>query len=56
MISTTDERGIINNFAKDPVASAVEYPSKAQQRRYWIMGAVSTVFMAGVLALAYAVS
>jgi hypothetical protein len=56
MISTTDERGVINNFAKDPVPSAADYPSEAQQRRYWIMGAASAVFMAGVFALAFAVS
>ncbi|MBX2862738.1 MAG: ssl1498 family light-harvesting-like protein [Leptolyngbyaceae cyanobacterium MAG.088] len=56
MISTTDERGVINNFAKDPVTSVAEYPSKAQQRRYWIMGAATTVMMAGVVAIAFAVS
>lgn len=56
MISTTDERGIINNFARDPVPSAAEYPTPAQQRRYWIMGAVSTVFMSGVIGLAIYVS
>lgn len=56
MITTTDERGIINNFAKDPATSAAEYPTPAQQRRYWIMGAVTTVFMSGVVGLAIAVS
>jgi hypothetical protein len=56
MLSTTDERGVINNFAKDPIPSVAEYPSKSQQRRYWVMGAASTVFMAGVFALAFAVS
>lgn len=56
MISTTDERGIINNFAKDPKTSAAEYPSPAQQRRYWVLGAVSAVFMSGVVAIAVAVS
>jgi hypothetical protein len=56
MLSTTDERGVINNFAKDPIPSVADYPSEAQQRRYWIMGAASAAFMAGVFALAFAVS
>lgn len=56
MLTTTDDRGLLNNFAKDPKTSAAEYPSADQQRRYWIMGAASTVFMAGLMAVAFAVS
>ncbi|MGB7413404.1 MAG: ssl1498 family light-harvesting-like protein [Thermosynechococcaceae cyanobacterium] len=56
MISTTDERGVINNFARDPEAYAAEYPSSSQQRTYWVLGVVSAVFMSGVLAVAFAVS
>lgn len=56
MISTTDERGVINNFAKDPKTRVAEYPSPAQQRTYWFMGIAATLFMSGVFALAYAVS
>jgi hypothetical protein len=48
MISTTDERGVINNFAKDPEPYPAEYPTPSQQRTYWILGAV--------LAIAFAVS
>ncbi|MGF1603364.1 MAG: photosystem II assembly protein Psb34 [Thermosynechococcaceae cyanobacterium] len=56
MISTTDERGVINNFARDPQPYAAEYPSASQQRTYWILGVVSAVFMSGILAVAFAVS
>ncbi|MBX2862739.1 MAG: ssl1498 family light-harvesting-like protein [Leptolyngbyaceae cyanobacterium MAG.088] len=47
---------MINNFAKDPIASAAEYPSRVQQRRYWVMGAFTAVFMTGVLVIAFAFS
>jgi hypothetical protein len=56
MITTKDERGVYNNFAKDPIASPTEYPSPAKQRQYWILGAITTVAMMGVVALAVAVS
>ncbi len=56
MISTTDERGVINNFAKDPKTRVAEYPSPAEQRTYWLMGIATTILMAGVFAIAYAVS
>ncbi|PZD73133.1 hypothetical protein C1752_02709 [Acaryochloris thomasi RCC1774] len=56
MISTTDERGVINNFARDPQTSAAEYPSPAQQRTYWFMGAATAILMSGVFAIAFAVS
>lgn len=56
MVTIKDDRGLINNFARDPEAYAAEAPSPEQKRRYAILGVVGAVFMTGVIALAVAVS
>jgi hypothetical protein len=45
-----------SNTAKEPKTYPAEYPSPEQQRRYWILGGITTLFMIGALALAVAVS
>ena len=53
---TTDDQGVLNNYAKEPKTYYAEYPTPAQQQRYWTMGAIFTLFMSGLVAIAFAVS
>ena len=56
MQTTSDERGILNNFASEPKLYYAEYPSTAQQRQYKLLGVVSIFLTAAVFAIAIAVS
>jgi hypothetical protein len=53
---TTNEEGILNNYAVQPAMYFAEYPSPEQQRRYAIQGAVAFVFVALTLLTALGVS
>ena len=56
MLSTTDERGIVNNYATEPPMYYADYPSQEQQRRYGIQGAIATLLVTAVTLVALAVS
>lgn len=56
MYTTTDEHGILNNFAKEPKPYLAEKPSVGQQRRYWLQGAAAMLLLGGLLAITVAVS
>ncbi len=49
MHTTTDERGILNNYAIEPAMSYAEYPSIAEQRRYFVQGAAAIVLVAALM-------
>ncbi|MBD2021678.1 ssl1498 family light-harvesting-like protein [Leptolyngbya sp. FACHB-36] len=53
---TTDERGILNNYAIEPVVYAAEYPSLDQQRQYKLQAACAALLMVSTLLAAFAVS
>jgi hypothetical protein len=53
---TTNEEGILNNYAVQPTMYFAEYPSPKQQQRYVIQGAVAFVFVALTLLTALGVS
>ncbi len=53
---TTDDRGVLNNYAAEPAVYFAEYPSQEQQRRYAIQGAVAIMFVTVALLTAFAVS
>lgn len=53
---TTDERGLLNNFAVEPVVYAAEFPSPEQQRQYLWQGAIGVLLVASALFVAVAVS
>lgn len=53
---TTEEGGLINNFAVEPKVYTAEPPNKTQKRNYIIWGVLATLLVAGVLAIAVAVS
>ncbi len=56
MYTTTDERGILNNYATEPKISYAEYPSQAEQRRYALQGGVATLLVGVLLLIAFSVS
>jgi hypothetical protein len=53
---TTNEEGILNNYAAEPAVYFAEYPSPEQQRRYLVQGAVAFLFVALTLVTALGVS
>lgn len=56
MHTTQDDRGILNNFAVEPTLYLAEAPSPAQQRQYWVQGAVATTLVAVLVGVALSVS
>lgn len=53
---TTDDRGILNNYAVEPAIYFAEYPSVEQQQRYALQGAIAIVFVALTILTAFAAS
>lgn len=51
-----DEQGLLNNFANEPKTYYAEYPTPAEQRRYWIIGGLFVLLLAGMGSLVYYVS
>jgi len=56
MYTTTDERGILNNYATEPRMYLAEYPSPEQQRRYKLQGALAALFITTLVMVSLAVS
>jgi hypothetical protein len=56
MYTTTDEHGILNNFAKEPKTYLAEKPSTKQQQRYVLQGAAAMLLIGGLMAITVAVS
>ena len=56
MTTTVDDRGLVNNLAKEPKSYAASSPTPAEQRSYWLMGIASTLLLAGVVTVAVLVS
>ncbi|MCL1473718.1 photosystem II assembly protein Psb34 [Argonema antarcticum] len=52
----TEERGILNNFAKEPKMYFAEYPTQQQQRSYLFQGVAALALLAAVVLTAFAVS
>ncbi|MBD1840706.1 ssl1498 family light-harvesting-like protein [Coleofasciculus sp. FACHB-64] len=53
---TTDERGILNNYAAEPAVYFAEPPSPEQQRRYAFQGAIAILFVTLLVLTALGVS
>ncbi|MEW6498619.1 MAG: ssl1498 family light-harvesting-like protein, partial [Cyanobacteriota bacterium] len=53
---TTDERGILNNYAAEPAVYVAESPSPEQQRRYAFQGAIAILFVTLLVLTALGVS
>ncbi len=53
---TTNEEGMLNNYATEPQIYYAEYPSPEQQRNYALQGAIATLLVAALFAVSLAVS
>jgi hypothetical protein len=53
---TTDDRGILNNYAVEPAMYYAEYPSIEEQRRYAYLGGLATLFVSALVLLALSVA
>jgi len=56
MYTTTDEKGILNNYAKEPKLYYAEFPTKTQQNNYLSQGAVAVLFLTSIFLIALGVS
>ncbi|NES19805.1 MAG: ssl1498 family light-harvesting-like protein [Symploca sp. SIO3E6] len=53
---TSNELGVLNNYATEPMMYYAVYPSLEQQRRYALLGACATLFVTALTLTALAVS
>ena len=56
MYTTTDEQGIMNNFANEPEMYYADSPSTEQKRNYFLQGGVALLLVASVVFTALVVS
>lgn len=56
MTTISDEKGIINNFAKEPTMYYAEAPSSEEQRSYLLWGAIALVVVIASVSTAVLVS
>ena len=56
MYTTTDERGILNNYAVEPKVTYEEYPAVYEQKRLIVQGALATLFVTAIVFISFAVS
>lgn len=53
---TTNEEGLLNNYAVEPAIYFAEYPSQEQQQRYALQGAIAILLVVTTFLTALAVS
>lgn len=53
---TTEESGLLNNFAREPKVYTAEPPTDGQKRNYIILGIAAFVLVGGLIAVAFSVS
>jgi hypothetical protein len=56
MYTTSDETGLLNNYATEPDLYYAEYPSPEQQKQYALQGAIATLFVTAIVLISLAVS
>jgi hypothetical protein len=56
MYSTTDERGIINNFPRETKMYYAESPANEQKQRYILQGTLAALLVTGLVSMAFVVS
>lgn len=56
MYSTTDDQGLLNNFAKEPKVYYADAPSAKEQRNYVLQGVVAAILVSAVVAVSFVVS
>jgi hypothetical protein len=53
---TKEERGLLNNFAKEPKVYPSEPPTNGQKLTYTILGIAAALLIGGVIFVAFTVS
>ncbi len=53
---TNEERGLLNNFAKEPKVYPAEPPTNGQKLTYIILGIAAALLVGGVIFVAFTVS
>jgi len=53
---TSNEAGVLNNYATEPEMYYAVYPSPEQQRNYALLGAIATLFVTSLMLTALVVS
>jgi hypothetical protein len=53
---TTDDRGILNNYATEPKMYYAVYPSPEQQNNYALQGAIASLFVTALVLVSFVVS
>ncbi|NEP60565.1 MAG: ssl1498 family light-harvesting-like protein [Symploca sp. SIO2G7] len=53
---TVDQEGLINNYATTPEMYEANYPSPHKQHKYFIQGAIATVFVGLLVSIAFVIS
>lgn len=56
MYTTTNEDGILNNYAPEATIYYAEYPAVWEQRRYALQGAVAALFVGLLIAASLSIS
>jgi hypothetical protein len=56
MYTTTDERGVMNNYATEPEMYYATSPSPSQQRNYFLQGSIALILVSSIVLTALAVS
>jgi hypothetical protein len=56
MYTTTNESGVLNNYATEPQMYFATYPSPEQQERYKIQGAIASLLVSALVLVSLAVS
>lgn len=56
MYTTTDETGLLNNYATEPAMYLASYPAPEQQRRYFVQAGLAALFISILTLTALGVS
>jgi hypothetical protein len=56
MYTTSDETGLLNNYATEPNLYYAEYPSPEQRKQYALQAAIATLFVTATILISLAVS
>jgi hypothetical protein len=52
---TTNNEGLLNNYAVEPPVYYAEFPSEWQQRQYALQGAIATLLVSGLILTALSI-
>lgn len=56
MYTTTNECGVLNNYAVEPQMYLADYPAPEQQERYKLQGAIAALLVSALLLVSLGVS